>query len=103
MPVSALPTNAEYFRVLPEIILTLFGTLIMFLEAVLSEDQRRILGPLSIVGLATALWGAIAVNSDPGPAFHNMLIVDGFATFFRVLVIVVGLLVVFSSIDKLLL
>src|SRR6266852_5380870 len=101
MPVSAFPTNAEYFRVLPEIILTLFGTLIMFLEAVLSEDQKRVLGPLSIVGLAVALWGAIASNSDPGPAFHNMLIVDGFATFFRVLVIVVGLLAVFSSTEYL--
>src|SRR6266852_3285798 len=101
MPVSAFPTNAEYFRVLPEIILTLFGTLIMFLEAVLSDDQKRVLGPLSIVGLAAALWGAIAANSDPGPAFHNMLIVDGFATFFRVLVIVVGLLAVFSSTEYL--
>jgi len=71
MPVSAFPTNAEYFRVLPEIILTLFGTLIMFLEAVLSDDQKRILGPLSIVGLAAALWGAIASNSDPGPARYG--------------------------------
>src|SRR5579864_2631630 len=97
MPVSALPTNAEYFRVLPEIILTLFGTLIMFLEAVLKENQKRVLGPLSLAGLAAALWGAIAANSDPGPAFHNMLIVDGFATFFRVLVIGVGLLAVLSS------
>ena len=101
MPVSAFPTNAEYFRVLPEIILTLFGTLIMFLEAVLSENQKRVLGPLSVVGLAAGLWGAIAANSDPGPAFHNMLIVDGFATFFRVLVIGVGLLAVLSSAEYL--
>src|SRR6266404_6146489 len=101
MPVSAFPTNAEYFRILPEIILTLFGTLIMFLEAVLSDDQKRVLGPLSIVGLAAGLWGAIASNSDPGPAFHNMLIVDGFATFFRVLVIAVGMLAVFSSTEYL--
>ena len=101
MPVSAFPTNAEYFRVLPEIILTLFGTLIMFLEAVLDDDQKRVLGPLSIVGLAAALGGAVAANSDPGPAFHNMLIVDGFASFFRVLVIAVGMLAVFSSTEYL--
>jgi len=101
MPVSALPTNAEYFRVLPEIILTLFGTLIMFLEAVLKENQKRVLGPISLAGLAAALWGAIAANGDPGPAFHNMLIVDGFAAFFRVLVIGVGLLAVLSSTEYL--
>src|ERR1700694_847911 len=101
MPVSALPTSAEYFRVLPEIILTLFGTLIMFLEAVLCDDQKRILGPLSIVGLAAALWVAIAFSSDPRPAVHNILIVDDFATYFRVLVIAMGLLVVFSSTEYL--
>ncbi len=43
---------------LPEIILTLVATLIMFLEAVTSEDQKGIFAPLSIAGLAAALVGA---------------------------------------------
>jgi NADH-quinone oxidoreductase subunit N len=92
---------ADYFRVLPEIVLALVGLLIMFLEAVLREDQKKILAPLTIVGLAAALGAALAAGGDPGSAFHDMLIVDGFATFFRVLVIAVGLLAVFSSIEYL--
>jgi NADH-quinone oxidoreductase subunit N len=96
-----LPTSAEYIRVLPEIILTLVGVLIMFLEAVTKEDQKGIFAPLAILGLATALAGAVAAYGDPGPAFQNMLIIDGFATFFRVLVIGVGLLAVFSSVGYL--
>ncbi len=69
-----LPTSAEYFRVLPEIILTLVGVLIMFLEAVTKEDQKGIFAPLSIAGLVAALVGAVVAYGDPGPAFQNMLI-----------------------------
>jgi len=43
------------------------------------------------------MWGAVAAYSNPGPAFNNMLVVDGFGTFFRVLVIAVGLLAYFTS------
>ncbi len=96
-----LPSSSEYVRVLPEIILTLVGVLIMFLEAVLNDDQKGIFAPLSILGLVGAGVGAVMAYGDPGPAFQNMVVVDGFATFFRVLVIGVGILVVFSSTDYL--
>jgi NADH-quinone oxidoreductase subunit N len=105
MPVSDLsammPTGAEYTRILPELILIIAGTLIMFLEAILTDDQKAIYGPLTIASLLAALVGAIAAYGNPGPAFHAMLQVDGFATFFRVLVIGVGILAVFSSMDYL--
>ena len=90
-----MPTNAEYMRFLPEIILTLTGILIMFLEAVLSDEKKGIFAPLSIVGMAAAL--VAAATADPGNAFHDMLIIDTFGTFFRVLVIGIGILAVFSS------
>jgi NADH-quinone oxidoreductase subunit N len=97
-----MPSNAEYMRFLPEIILTLTALLIMILEALapessrpLSSGPRALFAPISIVGLAAALFAA--ATADPGTAFHDMLIVDTFGTFFRVLVIGVGILVVFSS------
>ena len=104
MPVNFLPTSAEYIRVLPEIILTLAGAFIMFVEGVFGEKgggQKAVFFPLSLLSLLAALGGALAAYSDPGPAFQNMLLVDGFATFFRVLVIAVGMLAVFSSADYL--
>ncbi len=101
MPVNYLPAAAEYVRVLPEILLTLVGTLLMFLEAVTSDNKKGIFAPLSIAGLAAALGGTFAAYSDPGLAFQNMVTVDGFATFFRALVIGVGLLAILSSTDYL--
>jgi NADH-quinone oxidoreductase subunit N len=96
-----MPTNAEYLRFLPEIILTLTGILIMLIEAFQpssdthSAPASNLFAPVSIVGLAAALYAA--ATADQGPAFHDMLIVDPFATFFRVLVIGVGILVVLIS------
>ncbi len=101
MPANAFPPSIDYLRFLPEIILTLTGVLIMFLEVVLSDDQKKIFAPISILGLAAAMVGSFAAGSNPGTAFHGMLIIDGFASFFRVLVIGVGLLAIFSSTEYL--
>jgi NADH-quinone oxidoreductase subunit N len=92
---ASLPTGAEYARILPEIILTLVGVLIIFLEAVWNDQQKKVFGAISIIGLVAAL--AASLSADPGAAFSNMLIIDGFAAFFRALVIVVGILAILSS------
>ena len=100
MPIANfLPTNADYARFLPELILTLAGVLIMFLEALRPEGKRSNAGVLAILALVIALPAALMAT--PGPAFQGMLVIDGMGTFFRTLVIVVGLLVVFSSTDYL--
>jgi len=96
-----MPTNAEYMRFLPEIILTLTGILIMLIEAFQpspdaeSSGARRLFAPISIVSLAAALIAA--ATADLGAAFHDMLMVDSFGTFFRVLVIAIGILAVLIS------
>ena len=58
MPASFGFSSTDAIRFLPEIILTLTGILIMFLEAVLTDDKKGIFAPLSIVGLAAALVAA---------------------------------------------
>src|SRR5690242_8306504 len=97
MPVSSFVSTGDLIRFLPEIILTVFGTLLMVLDPILNKKSSHAFGHLSIVGLLAALGGAVYAYSQPGPAFGGMLVVDGFATFFRVLVIVVGLLTVLPS------
>lgn len=96
-----IPTADDYLRYLPEIILSLVGTLIMFLEALLGERRKPVLGWLAIFGLIAAIGGSVAAFAVGGLGFQNMVIVDGFATFFRVLVLVVGLLTIVSSVQYL--
>src|ERR1700733_14512330 len=101
MPVNFMPTGTDYLRILPEIIMTIAGTLIMLIEGLLGENKKRNLSALTFVAFAGALVAAIAANASPGLSFSNMLIVDGFATFFRVLVIAVGILSLFSAVQYL--
>ncbi|MGH9672115.1 MAG: NADH-quinone oxidoreductase subunit N, partial [Bryobacteraceae bacterium] len=95
------PSAAEYVRVLPEIALIVFGAVIMVLEGMAGERHRQRLGLLALAAIALAAAGAILAHMDPGPAFRRMLIVDGFATFFRLLVLVVGALTVLCSMSYL--
>ena len=98
MPVNFMPTSADYFRILPEIILVVAGTLIMLIEGVLAgENKKSNLSVLTFIAFVAALVAAVAANSNQGLSYSNMFIVDGFATFFRVLVIGVGILSLFSA------
>ena len=94
------PTLIEYVRFLPEILLSLFGIVIMMLEAV-AKGKRTYLGVISLVAIATAFAANIWAYFDAGPAFQSMILVDGYGAFFRGLVLVVGFLCVLTSFDYL--
>ena len=97
MPVSNFASPADMIRFLPEIILAIMGTVLMVLDPVLHRRSSNAFGHLSILSLAAAMAASVYVYRDPGTAFGGMLIVDGFATFFRVLVIGVGILTILPS------
>ncbi len=103
MPANFMPSSADYFRIWPELVLTVFGVLIMVIEAIMGDKtgEKKTWSPatVAVIGLLAALPGA--VHAPWGAAFSNMLIIDGFADFFRVLVIVIGLLTVYSAMDYL--
>ncbi len=97
MPADFFPKSVELLRFLPEIILTVMGTLLMLLESIGGLRWGRLYGNLSLLGLAGAIAAAVWAYGSPGPAFSGMLIADGFGAFFRVLVIGVGILTVLAS------
>src|SRR5689334_1622032 len=97
VPVSNFVNTADMIRFLPEIILTVMGTLLMVLDPVIHKRSSSAFGHISIIALLAALGAAVYAYSEPGPAFGGMLVVDGFATFFRVLVIGVGILTILPS------
>jgi NADH-quinone oxidoreductase subunit N len=82
-------------RIAPEILLTLVGTLLMVLEPLVGN--KRVLATIAFVAMAAGMGLAVAANIDPGPAFSNMIVVDGFSTFFRILVLLVGALTILIS------
>ena len=97
MPVNIGFTSTDAIRFLPEIILSVFATLLMVLDPVLSKRWSNAFGHISILALIGGIAAAFYAYGDPGPAFGGLLMVDGFATFFRVLVMGVGILTVLPS------
>src|SRR5579883_1420601 len=97
-----LPQAIDYLRFLPEIVLSVFGIVIMLLEALMRASARRAsLGGVALFGLAVAFLANLWAASNPGAAFSGMIVVDGYGTFFRGLVLVVGALCVLNSLSYL--
>jgi NADH-quinone oxidoreductase subunit N len=97
MPANFGFNASDLIRFLPETILTVMGTLMMVLDPILHRRSSHAFGHLSIATLVAAIGGAVYAYTQAGPAFGGMLMVDGFATFFRVLVLVVGILTILPS------
>ncbi len=97
MAAEFVPKGVELLRFLPEMVLTATGTLLMVADGIGGRRWSKFYGNFSLVGLAAALLAAVVAYGNPGPAFSDMLMADGFAAFFRVLVISVGILTVLAS------
>ncbi|MGH9624581.1 MAG: NADH-quinone oxidoreductase subunit N, partial [Bryobacteraceae bacterium] len=97
MLTNYLPPGADYLRFLPEIILTAFGLAIMMLEPFTPARRKSSLGVLALIGIAAAFAADCWAYFFAGPAFHNMIVIDGYTTFFRALVLVVGFLCILPS------
>jgi NADH-quinone oxidoreductase subunit N len=93
-----LPVGADYLRILPEIVLAVFGMAIMLLEPLLHEEEnRKTLGSVGLAGAVAALLATWLMAGSPGYAFWNMVRVDGFSVFFHVLVIAITIVLILTS------
>jgi NADH-quinone oxidoreductase subunit N len=95
---QALPQSADYVRILPEIVLSVFGMIVMVLEPLLDEKTgQKVLGLIALVGTLAGLGATWFMAQAPGLAFWNMVQVDEFSVFFHVLVIAIAAVVIIIS------
>jgi NADH-quinone oxidoreductase subunit N len=93
-----LPQSADYVRILPEIVLSVFGMMVMLLEPLLDEETgQKVLGLIALLGTLVGLGATWLMAQAPGLAFCNMVKVDGFSVFFHVLMIAIAAVVILSS------
>jgi len=95
---QALPQSADYVRILPEIVLSVFGMIVMVLEPLLDEKTgQKVLGLIALVGTLAGLGATWFMAQAPGLAFWNMVQVDEFSVFFHVLVIAIAAVAILIS------
>jgi NADH-quinone oxidoreductase subunit N len=99
---NPIPTT-DYLRILPELVLTIFGVIVMMADPLLPRHAtRKPLGVVALVGAVLSTVVAIvpaAVNQ--GAAFFGMVNYDAFAIFFHVLIGVITVLVILASYEYL--
>jgi NADH-quinone oxidoreductase subunit N len=92
------PSGSEYMRILPEVVLTFFGMIVMFVDPLLDEERsQKPLGTIALIGALAALGSVFFMAQNPGTAFWNMVRVESFSVFFHVLVIAISAVVILSS------
>jgi NADH-quinone oxidoreductase subunit N len=95
---QTLPLGVEYVRILPEIVLSLFGMAIMLLEPLVDERaSQKLLGVIALIGSVAAIAATLCQSQFAGVGFWGMVKVDSFSTFFHFVVTAITALVILTS------
>ena len=94
-----IPT-VDYIRILPELVLSVFGIIIMLVDPVIPpHGSKKPLGMIGLVGVLAGLAATIVQASHFGDAFFGMVRVDEFSVFFHFVILLVALVVVLTSFE----
>ena len=88
-------------RLAPEIVLCLFGIVIMIADPILGPAKQRALGWLAFVGTLVALASVRLMALDQGMAYNNLISADPFSIFVHVVVIGSAALTILGSMQYL--
>jgi NADH-quinone oxidoreductase subunit N len=95
-----IPQGQDYIRILPEIVLSVFGIVIMVLDPLVDEEKsQKTLGAIGFIGAVAALISTWYMAQSPGLAFWNTVRIDSFSVFFTFLVIAIAAVVILSSFE----
>ena len=95
--------SADLYRILPEVILTITGVLVMLVDATLPVGwARRPLGWLAAIGSTVALWSSLwQLNLGTGTGFFGAVETSPFTVFFHVLICGIVLVAILLALDTL--
>jgi NADH-quinone oxidoreductase subunit N len=97
---QVIPQGVDYTRILPELVLSVFGIIVMVLDPLVDEEKsQKTLGLIAFVGTVAGLLSTWYMSQSPGLAFSNMVRVDSFSVFFHYLVIAIAGVTILSSFE----
>jgi NADH-quinone oxidoreductase subunit N len=92
---SAIPSIADFYRALPELLWCGFGLLAMFLQPFVRN--RHFFTGLAFIGALAGTAGSCLSFRNPGAGFYGLIQADAFSFFFHLLVGTVAVLVVLAA------
>ncbi len=95
-----IPPGADYVRILPELVLSIFGIVVMVLDPLVDEEKsQKTLGLIAFGGSIVGLLSIWYMAQSPGLAFSNTVRIDSFSIFFTFLVVAIAAVVILSSFE----
>jgi NADH-quinone oxidoreductase subunit N len=92
----------DYIRILPEIVLSVFGIIVMMIDPPIPEQSpKKPLGIIAIIGILAGLAATAFQTGFYGNAFYNTIRVDTFSVFFHVVMLLIALVVSLTSLEYL--
>jgi NADH-quinone oxidoreductase subunit N len=92
----------DYIRIFPELVLSVFGIIVMMIDPVLPEQSpKKPLGVIAVIGVLAGLAATAYQTGFYGSAFYNTVSVDTFSVFFHVVVLLIALVVILISFEYL--
>jgi len=94
--------SVDYIRILPELVVSIFGILVMLVEPLLPENSpKKPLGVIALIGTLAGLAATVYQTNYYGSAFYNTISVDTFSVFFHFVVLLIALVVTLTSFEYL--
>jgi NADH-quinone oxidoreductase subunit N len=91
----------QVYRILPELLLTITGVLLMLIEPVMPAGMnRKLMGYLALLGVVAALIASVwQLGLPPGTAYFGTVQTDAFSVFFHVLICSIVLVALLIALD----
>jgi NADH-quinone oxidoreductase subunit N len=91
----------QVYRILPEVLLTITGVLLMLIEPVMPAGMnRKLMGYLALLGVLAALIASVwQLGLPPGTAYYGTVQTDAFSVFFHVLICSIVLVALLIALD----
>jgi len=94
--------DLSYVRILPELVLSVWGIIVMVIEPLLpARGSHKSLGVFSFIGTLVAMAASFYQANYPGWGWFNMIRVDEFSVFFHVLICAISAIVILASFEYL--
>lgn len=94
-------TLNDFLTILPTAVVVTWAVMLLLVDLWIPKGRKGITAMLAAIGLALALGLTLAQNGRSASAFHDMVVVDGFATFLEALFLAAGLAAIALAYDYL--
>jgi NADH-quinone oxidoreductase subunit N len=85
----------DLISIMPELIVTGFGLLVLMLSVFIGKKFDRAIAPVIASGIVLAIGAVFAFNFyNPASVFNNSFVADNFSSFFRIFTLITALIIV---------